>query len=143
MKSEKSRFCKFNNEVFRYLVIGACTTLVNYVLFLVLCYLTSMGRNDAGITAANIISIFAAILFAYFANKYVVFKSETSGVTDIICEMLRFVVARLATMAIEVAGVYLLISVCGMEPYIGKMLVQIIVVIGNYFISRYLVFKKP
>lgn len=57
--------------------------------------------------------------------------------------MMRFVVARLATMAIEVAGVYLLISVCGMEPYIGKMIVQIIVVIGNYFISRYLVFKKP
>ena len=129
------------SELCRYLIIGGATTLVNYVLFLILCYLTPMGNSNTGITLANIISIFAAILFAYFANKYVVFKSQASGIRELIYEMVRFIAARLSTMAIEVTGVFLIVSVAGREPFIGKMLVQILVVIGNYFISRYLVFR--
>ena len=131
----------YNSEVFRYLVIGVCTTLVNYVLFLIMCYLTPMGWSDGGITAANVISIGAAILFAYFDNKHFVFKSETSGRVETAREMVRFVTARLGTMAIEVAGVYLLVSAAGMEPFAGKLLTQVIVVAGNYFISRYFVFR--
>ena len=111
----------YNSEVFRYLVIGVCTTLVNYVLFLIMCYLTPIGWSDGGITAANVISIGAAILFAYFANKHFVFKSETSGKVETAREMVRFVTARLGTMAIEVAGVYLLVSAAGMEPFAGKL----------------------
>ena len=130
------------SEVLKYVIIGAFTTVVNYVLFLMLCYLTSMGNSNTGITAANIISIFAAIMFAYFANKHVVFKSQTSAIRELIYEMVRFIAARLSTMAIEVVGVFFIVSVAGREPFIGKLLVQILVVIGNYFISKYLVFKK-
>ena len=81
-------------------------------------------------------------MFAYFANKHVVFKSQTSAIRELIYEMVRFIAARLSTMAIEVVGVFFIVSVAGREPFIGKLLVQILVVIGNYFISKYLVFKK-
>ena len=138
----KRRKARYSNTLFKYVIIGAFTTVVNYVLFLMLCYLTSMGNSNTGITAANIISIFAAIMFAYFANKHVVFKSQTSAIRELIYEMVRFIAARLSTMAIEVVGVFFIVSVAGREPFIGKLLVQILVVIGNYFISKYLVFKK-
>lgn len=138
----KKNVVLLKSEVCRYLVTGIITTLVNYVLFLIICYLTPMGNSNTGITAANIISIFAAIVFAYFANKHVVFKSQTFGIKKMIHEMASFIAARLSTMVIEVAGVFLLVSVAGREPFIGKLLVQSVVVIGNYFISRYLVFKK-
>ena len=143
MKLLKSESENINTEVFRYVIIGALTTLVNYGMFIIFCYLTPMGDSNTRITAANIISIFAAILFAYFANKHVVFKSVTHGVTDLIFELIRFTGARMLTMAIEVVGVFILVSVAGKEPFVGKLLIQIAVVIGNYFISKYLVFSKP
>lgn len=132
---------RVNSEVCRYLIIGICTTLVNYLLFLFLCYMTPMGDSNAGINGANVIAISVAIVFAYVTNRVIVFKSEACGKMAIAKEMMRFVLARLGTMAIEVIGVYLMVSLAGQEPFAGKLLIQIIVVAGNYFISRYLVFK--
>lgn len=129
------------SEAVRYLFIGGCTTLVNLLLFGFLCYLTPMGDSDIGITVSNVISVMAAILFAYFANKIFVFRSKTKTVKEFVFEMSKFIGARLSTMIIEVGGVWLTVSVFGQNEMIGKLETQILVLIGNYFISKFLVFK--
>ena len=45
------------------------------------------------------------------------------------------------TMIIEVGGVFLLVNIVGQEEIIGKLETQIIVLVSNYLISKYLVFK--
>ena len=58
-------------EMVRYVIAGGMTTAVNLVSFFVLRLVTDLSRS-----AANIIAIMLAILFAYFANGFYVFRSE-------------------------------------------------------------------
>lgn len=123
-----------------YLFIGGCTTLVNLVVFSVLTYGTSLGNSDLGITISNVISIVLSILFAYVTNKLFVFHSKTNSFKELLYEMGKFIGARIATLVIEVGGVWLAVSVIGQDKMIGKLETQVLVVIGNYFISKFLVF---
>lgn len=131
-----------NNEIVRYIVIGGCTTLVNFVVFGVLCYGTPMGNTDLGITVSNTISIICAILFAYVTNKTIVFRSKSKSVTHMLTELTKFFGARMSTMLLEIGGVFLIASVLKQDEMLAKLCTQVLVLIGNYFISKYLVFGQ-
>ena len=45
-------------------------------------------------------------------------------------------------MAIEVGGVWLMADVLKMNDYIAKFLIQFIVLVSNYFLSKFFVFSK-
>ena len=122
-------------EAFKYLVVGGLTTLVN-----VLSYALLYSVLKIDVTISNIISVALAILFAYIANKIIVFK--TNHIKDTIYEMAKFCGARLSTMIIEVGGVFLLYNILNIHPMISKIATQVIVVIVNYFISKFFVFKN-
>jgi len=135
--------CYFNETV-RYLFIGVCTTLVNLVCFwgLKLFFESRMPElGKTGVTISNVLSIIVAILFAYVTNKIFVFGSKTNNFKELFFEFLRFVGGRLATMFIEVGGVYLMFNIMGWHPMVAKLITQVIVIVGNYFISKFLVFK--
>lgn len=124
------------SEGMRYLFIGGCTTLVNLVVFTVLCRVVHLDVN-----ISNIISVAVSILFAYIANKLVVFRSHCNSLGELAAECARFIGARLATMVIEVGGVYVLYNIIHQDELIAKLETQVLVVIGNYFISRFIVFR--
>jgi putative flippase GtrA len=44
-------------------------------------------------------------------------------------------------MVIEVGGVYVLYNIIHQDELVAKLETQVLVVIGNYFISRFLVFR--
>lgn len=133
----KMIFNILNSEKFRYLIIGGLTTLVNLICFHVL---TEM--MNCNVTLSNVISIIVAIIFAFFANKYIVFKSVTEGFTGLIKEFSKFIGGRLITMGVEVGGVFLLYNILNISPMISKIITQFIVVILNYFISKLFVFSN-
>ena len=86
---------------------------------------------------ANIISIILAILFAYVVNSKFVFQDKCETLRDHIQPFCKFISARLVTMVIEVGGVWLLVSVMGLNDMIGKFLTQFIVLILNYIFSKF------
>lgn len=125
-----------NSEGMRYLFIGGCTTMVNLVVYAVLCRVVHLNVN-----ISNIISVSVSILFAYITNKLIVFRSHCSSLSELAAECARFIGARLATMVIEVGGVFVLYEILHQNEMVAKLATQVLVVIGNYFISRFLVFK--
>lgn len=127
----------YYNETMRYLFIGGCTTLVNLATFAVFC-----DMLDMNVTLGNVLSIIIAILFAYVSNKIFVFSSKTEGLKEMFSELCRFVGGRLSTMAIEVGGVYLIYNMMGYPKMAAKLITQILVIIGNYFISKFFVFRN-
>ncbi len=127
----------YYNETMRYLFIGGCTTLVNLIAFAVFCDVMGMD-----VTLGNVLSIILAILFAYITNKIFVFSSRTNGIKEMFSEFCRFVGGRLSTMAIEVGGVYLIHNMMGQPKMAAKLVTQILVIIGNYFISKFFVFRN-
>ena len=91
---------------------------------------------------ANIISIILAILFAYVVNSKYVFQDKCETLKDHVQPFCKFVSARLITMVIEVGGVWLLVSVMGLNDMIGKFLTQFIVLILNYVFSKFLCLQQ-
>lgn len=124
------------SEGSKYIVVGLCTTLVNLVVFTFLSEILSLD-----VTISNIASVFISILFAYITNKIYVFNSKSVAFNDVFQEMVKFIGARLFTMIVEVGGVFLLANIIGQLPMIAKLETQVIVIVANYFISKWFVFK--
>ena len=127
----------FGNEGIRYIFFGACTTLVNVGAYAAQRYLFGVD-----VTAANMISIALAILFAYVVNKQYVFKSRTASVKELLAEAAQFIGMRLGTMFLEVFGVVFLSSVFGIDDMVSKLAVQAVVLALNYLFSKLFVFNK-
>ena len=121
----------------RYVFFGGLTTLVNLIVFFIF-------RRILGVplTASNVISVSAAILFAYLVNAKYVFASKERNLCGRLQELFRFVGSRLSTMVIEVGGVWLLAEAAGVDDMISKILVQFAVLVLNYLFSRFLVFRE-
>lgn len=134
----------YHNQIIRYLFIGVCTTLVNLILSF--CFTNILGwtakEHFVLSLVGNGISIASSILFAYVTNKIFVFSSKTNGWKELLMEFCQFVGGRLVTMGVELAGVPLLIFLLGQSDFVAKLEVQVIVLVGNYVISKFFVFKK-
>ena len=88
---------------------------------------------------ANVTSWIACVTFAYVTNKKYVFKSSNKSLKK---EATQFYLSRIATLLLDMSLMFILVSVCHFNDKIMKILVQIIVVLGNYIISKLIVFKK-
>ncbi|SEF66139.1 Uncharacterized membrane protein YfhO [Eubacterium ruminantium] len=111
--------------------------MVNIVTFFILRHITSIDRN-----ICNFISICCAICFAYFAAKFFVFKSKQDTKEGVILEAVRFVGARIFAMFVEIFGFAFLCDSIRMSEFISKFIVQFLVIVINYFLSKLVVFKK-
>ena len=133
----KSIYDRFTDV--RYVVIGACTTAVSVGLVALLTKVFHWEDN-----LSNIVSIIAAVIFAYVANKIFVFRSHTDSFGALAAEALKFFAGRAVTMLVEVFGVVFFDSVLGQDIVVAKVETQILVLVSNYLISRFIVFRnKP
>ena len=142
-KKESKNFINFikrflSKEVILYVVFGGLTTLVNIGSFYIMT--TFFGVNN---TSANNIAIVLAVLVAYFTNKDLVFHSQANGFGEKFIEFSKFILGRLLTMFIESIGGSLLFTyVTAIPTIVSKCLITIIVIILNFFISKFFAFKS-
>ena len=136
---------KFNNllkkfltvEVVLYIFFGVLTTVVNIGSFAII---TSCFKLEENIS--NAIAIILAVLFAYFTNKDLVFTSKAESFKEKILEFFKFMLGRAFTMFVELIGFYLLFNILGIQKLISKTLITVIVIILNFFISKFFAFKN-
>ncbi len=126
-----------HNRIIRYLVTGFFTTLISFGSFGLLITLANISPHTA-----NIISVLLAVVFAYFANKVIVFRSEFNGIVSLVLEMLRFIVSRTAALVLEIAGVYIFLELAGLEAITAKAVISLLVIVFNYLSFRYYVFRQ-
>ena len=144
----------FNREVLSYLLFGALTTVVSLITFWlpdrlfkaigypgVVHYVLHSDKNFAYIEA-NVISWVCAVAFAFVTNKLFVFESKAKDKKTVLRELSSFVGGRVATLLIDTFFMFLFVTVLSMREMIAKIIVQVIVVILNYFISKWIVFRK-
>lgn len=127
-----------NGELARYVSVGLSSTLVNLLLFGVLA-----NRLRLNITFSNVVSISAATIVAYIGNKKIVFRSKCMSIAALMKEFWGFVGSRIATMIMELVGVFLLVTVLGMGNMAGKFITVVAVGICNYLVTKLIVFAKP
>lgn len=123
-------------EVVLYIFFGVLTTLVNIGTFSLLRYKFDLQQN-----LANIIAIIIAVLFAYFTNKGLVFNSQAVTLKDKLTEFGKFMLGRAFTMSIELVGCYLMFKISFIPEIVSKIIITILVIILNFFISKFFAFK--
>ena len=70
-----------------------------------------------------------------------VFNSIAETAKEKWTEFFKFILGRSFTMVLEMAGVFLLYTVLHVEYVITKVTITVIVVILNFFISKFFAFK--
>ena len=126
-------------EIINYLIVGGLTTVVSLAVYYA-CVLTFLDpHNPLQLQAANVISWIAAVTFAYFTNRKYVFESHDPNMFQ---EGIKFFGSRVGTLLMDMGTMFLLVTVLGMSDKIAKLIVQVIVTVGNYVFSKFLVFKK-
>lgn len=126
-------------EIIHYLIVGCLTTVVSLSVYYG-CVLTFLDpQHPLQLQAANIISWIAAVAFAYFTNRRFVFESQNN---NILKEAAAFCGSRLASLLLDMACMFLMVTVAGISDKIAKLVVQVIVTVANYIFSKFLVFRK-
>lgn len=138
------KFC--TKEVIFYIIFGVLTTVVNIVTSYVLKAFFHIEGN-----IASTIGIIVCVLFAYFTNRKLVFNSQAVTIKEKLTEFWKFSLGRAFTMIVEIIGVFLLNNVIyafygifsdNTAYLINKLIISVIVIILNFFISKFFAFKK-
>ena len=126
----------FTQEVILYAIFGLLTTVINLGSFYIMNTILHWNEN-----ISNIIAIILAVLVAYVTNKDLVFHSEAKELKEKIREFFKFILGRVFTMLIEFFGGLILFQTA-LPAMISKCGITIIVVILNFFISKFFAFKS-
>lgn len=130
-------FYKRHKEILMYLFFGGCTTLISIFSFAYFNIVLSINE-----LISNVISWILAVLFAFFTNRIWVFQAKTESLHDFIKQMITFYGSRLLTLGMEEAILFIFVSSYQFNSVAIKILAQICVLIGNYIMSKLLVFKS-
>ena len=125
-----------HESVMLYLIVGAMTTAVSIITQ----YIPAFFGLPTEVNTA--ISWICAVTFAFFTNKVWVFKDEARETADWIRQALSFYGARLATLFMELGFMVLTVRILAQNEYIMKIIAQIFILIVNYILSKFLIFKK-
>ena len=123
-------------EQWHYLIVGGCTTLINYLIYIPLVALIPFFKENYQI--ANALAWVGAVAFAYFANgAFVYCSTDRRGAKEAVA----FVLSRIFSLVLEAALLALMVEILHLDKLIAKLVVSVVTVVVNYLTGK-LVFKK-
>lgn len=123
-----------NEELWNYLIVGALTTVVSIGSYSIFSKLLKINY-----LISNVLSWIVSVIFAYFTNRWFVFHSKEKKKFK---EFIAFVSSRLLTLLLDSGLMIVGVDYLKIDDLLTKVLVQIIIVISNYILSKLIVFKK-
>lgn len=139
LKDKLLKLWKFftTREMILYIAFGVSTTLINLLVFHF-----SYQSLQWSWQAANILAWVLAVAFAFITNKLWVFESKSMKPAVLLRECAEFFGARLLSLGVDYACLWLLIDCLHWGDIWAKLLDNIFVVIINYALSKLIVFRK-
>ena len=125
-------------ELIRYVFIGVLTIIITLVTYYILTIFLLDPNDKLELQIANFASWLLAVLFSYVCNRKYVFNSNKS---NILKELLLFISSRILTLIVDMLGMFIFVSILKLNDKIIKILVQILVILLNYIISKFIVFN--
>lgn len=141
LRSERFR------ELFFYGAAGVITTAINWGVYVAVSRGTSLllgisVENALLIAIATVIGWAASVAFAFWSNKKFVFRSPRWDGSTLRRELPEFVTARLLSLGFDMAFVELAVHLVGMGDKLAKLIANVIVILLNYFVSKFWIFRK-
>ena len=142
MEKIKELYTKYK-EVINYLIFGVLTTIVSLATKYLLLFTILDAENGIQLQIAVVVSWIVACTFAYITNRIWVFESKSK---EVIKEAIKFYVSRLATLGLEMLIMFIFVTALGLNTRMGVIVwtifAQVVIVIGNYVLSKLIVFRK-
>ncbi len=123
-----------HEEVINYLIVGVLTTVISLITYIILAKVFAIHYM-----INTFLSWVISVLFAYFANKIIVFKSKTK---EIIKEAYEFIKYRILSLLMDIALMFLMVTLFHINDIFARLVIQVIVIVSNYFFSKLFIFKK-
>lgn len=125
-----------HREMILYVFFGCFTTVVSigsFILFEKILHIHEL--------IANVLSWIFAVGFAYVTNRRWVFCSRAKG-KALWAELCGFYGGRLLTLGFEEGFLLVFATWLSFNSTAVKLIAQVAVLIGNYILSKFLIFRK-
>ncbi|MBR4017785.1 MAG: GtrA family protein [Oscillospiraceae bacterium] len=119
-----------------YVFFGGGTTIVGVGSFLLFHSVLHIHE-----LLANVYSWVLAVAFAYATSRKWVFCSRTKG-QDFYKELIAFYAGRLVVLGVEESMLLIFVTCLAFPGTAVKLSVQVLVMIGNFVVSKFIVFRK-
>jgi putative flippase GtrA len=135
-------FVHKHDEGVRYIIFGFLTVIVSWVSYALLAL---AGVNYS---VSNGLSWFCAVIFAFFVNKYFVFRSLDSRTTTLGAELIEYFASRLFTGAVAIILFPVLMNMgldfvfLGVPGLMARGVNTTVEIILNYILSKFVVFRR-
>lgn len=126
----------WQNERFRFLVVGAFNTAFGYAIFALLYILFG---HRVHYLLIGILAHAIATLAAFTGQRRLVFRSRRPWRP----EFLRFNVSLLSVLLFGLASLFVLVTLLGFNPLLGQGVVTPLSVLLSYFTHRHYSFRQP
>ena len=158
----KNLFNKYR-EIITYIFFGVVTTVVSmgvyFAILLAAEYVGNISPEEPVFNAirlvAQIIQWVAGVLVAFFTNKKWVFNAGGTTKQQTVRELSQFALARVGTLGLDTLLTFGTVWLLGALNYVpfkfiltftadlwSKIVASVVVIITNYLISKFIVFKK-
>ncbi len=125
-----------HKEILLYMLFGTVATVVSIGTFFLFDKVLDINE-----LIANALSWVITVAVAYFTNRTWVFCSHTTG-REARKELFGFYSGRLLTLGIEEGMLFVFVTLLCCNSMTVKIAAQVLVLAGNYVISKWFVFKK-
>ena len=123
-----------------YIIIGGCTTAVNWLVY------TPLSKTGADLALCNSAAWLAAVIFAFFTNKFIVFRSTRTKPSEVVKEAVLFIASRIVSGLFEIFlpsllyGIGLDAEIFGIRGAAAKLITSVLIIVLNYVFSKLFVF---
>lgn len=135
-------FAENHDEGIRYIIFGILTVIVSWVSY------AALALIGVDYTFANGMSWFCAVIFAFFVNKYLVFRSMDSKKQTLGAELIEFFAARIFTGAVAIILFPILLRIgfdfvfLGVPGLFARGINTAVEIVLNYILSKFVVFRR-
>jgi len=130
-----------HREIIVYLFVGGLTTVISWAAKFIWNFAFYDGTAFPTVTQNFILSAVnwvAGVAAAYPMNRRWVFQSKNP---QILKEATGFVMSRVATLGLDIVVMQVLVLI-GVNLYVATVISAVLVIVGNYVISKFFIFKK-
>jgi len=130
-----------HREIIVYLIVGGITTVISWAAKFIWNFAFYDGTAFPTVTQNFILSAVnwvAGVAAAYPMNRRWVFQSKNP---QILKEATGFVMSRVATLGLDIVVMQVLVLI-GVNLYVATVISAVLVIVGNYVISKFFIFKK-
>lgn len=160
-KNLKTWYLEFNEkhkklcEIARFVIVGGIATVIDYFVMGIVLYLFDsslyphfynvwIGKVGEPSTLATVIGTGLGFCVSLIANYLlsVLFVYEEKGNSKTVKGVILFVTLSVGGLLLNMLGMWLGFDVCGINEWVTKIIMTLVVLVYNYVTRKLFIFKK-